>query len=39
MPGAQTGSPMTYMLNGKQYIALGVSGPATPGRMIAYKLP
>jgi len=39
MPGAQTGSPMTYMLNGKQYIALGVSGPATPGQMIAYKLP
>jgi len=30
---------MTYMLNGKQYIALGVSGPATPGQMIAYKLP
>jgi quinoprotein glucose dehydrogenase len=39
MPGAQTGSPMTYMLNGKQYIALAVSGPATPGRMIAYTLP
>jgi quinoprotein glucose dehydrogenase len=39
MPGAQTGSPMTYMLNGKQYIALGVSGPATPGRIVAYKLP
>jgi quinoprotein glucose dehydrogenase len=39
MPGAQTGSPMTYMLNGKQYVALAVSGPATPGRMIAYKLP
>jgi quinoprotein glucose dehydrogenase len=39
MPGAQTGSPMTYMLNGKQYIAVAVSGPATPGRLIAYTLP
>jgi quinoprotein glucose dehydrogenase len=39
MPGAQTGSPMTYMLNGQQYIVLAVSGAVTPGEMIAYKLP
>ncbi len=39
MPGAQTGSPMTYMLNGKQYIALAVSAQVVPGEMIAYKLP
>src|SRR5262249_56907337 len=26
MPAAQTGSPMTYMLNGKQYIIVAVSG-------------
>lgn len=39
MPGAQTGSPMTYMLNGKQYILLAVSGAVTPGELIAYALP
>lgn len=39
MPGAQTGSPMTYMLNGKQYIALAVNAQVVPGEMIAYKLP
>jgi quinoprotein glucose dehydrogenase len=39
MPGAQTGSPMTYMLNGKQYIVLGVSSLTMPGELIAYALP
>jgi quinoprotein glucose dehydrogenase len=39
MPGAQTGSPMTYMLNGKQYIVLGVSSSLMPGELIAYRLP
>lgn len=39
MPGAQTGSPMTYMLNGRQYIVLGVSGAIMPGELIAYALP
>ncbi len=39
MPGAQTGSPMTYMLGGKQYIVVAVSGAVTPGELIAYKLP
>jgi quinoprotein glucose dehydrogenase len=39
MPGAQTGSPMTYMMNGKQYIVLGVSGAVFPGELIAYALP
>jgi quinoprotein glucose dehydrogenase len=39
MPGAQTGSPMTYMLNGRQYIVLGVSGAVMPGELIAYALP
>jgi quinoprotein glucose dehydrogenase len=39
MPGAQTGSPMTYMLNGKQYIVLGVSSSTLPGELIAYTLP
>jgi quinoprotein glucose dehydrogenase len=39
MPGAQTGSPMTYMLGGKQYIALGISAQVVPGEIVAYKLP
>jgi len=39
MPGAQTGSPMTYMYNGKQYIVLGVSGNTLPGELVAYALP
>jgi len=39
MPGAQTGSPMTYMLNGRQFIVVGVSGAITPGELIAYALP
>jgi hypothetical protein len=30
---------MTYMLNGKQYIVLGVSGAVMPGELIAYTLP
>ena len=39
MPGAQTGGPMTYMLGGRQYIVVDVSGPAYPSEMIAYRLP
>ncbi|HTZ58982.1 MAG TPA: PQQ-binding-like beta-propeller repeat protein [Acidobacteriaceae bacterium] len=39
MPAGQTGSPMTYMLNGKQYIVLAVGGPGFPGELLAYTLP
>jgi quinoprotein glucose dehydrogenase len=39
MPSQQTGSPMTYMLNGKQYIVLAIGGGSFPGEYIAYKLP
>jgi quinoprotein glucose dehydrogenase len=38
MPSQQTGSPMTYMLNGKQYIVVAVGGGTFPGEYIAYKL-
>jgi len=38
MPGAQTGSPMTYMLNGAQYIVLGVSGVNMPAELMAFRL-
>jgi quinoprotein glucose dehydrogenase len=39
MPGAQTGSPMTYMLGGRQYIVVAVSGAVFPSELIAYRLP
>jgi quinoprotein glucose dehydrogenase len=39
LPAAQTGSPMTYMLNGKQYIVVAVGGGAYPGEYIAFTLP
>jgi glucose dehydrogenase len=39
MPGAQTGGPMTYMLNGKQYLVVSVSGANVPGGVMAFTLP
>ena len=38
MPAQQSGSPMTYILNGKQYIVLAIGGGTFPGEYIAYKL-
>jgi quinoprotein glucose dehydrogenase len=38
MPAPQTGSPMTYSINGTQYIAVAVSGPGFPGELLVYKL-
>jgi len=39
MPAPQTGSPMTYMHDGKQYIVVAISGPNFPGELIAFRLP
>jgi quinoprotein glucose dehydrogenase len=39
MPAPQTGSPMTYMLNGRQYIVLAISGGAYSGELLAFRLP
>ena len=39
MPAGQSGSPMTYMVNGKQYIVVAVSGGNYSGEYIAYTLP
>jgi quinoprotein glucose dehydrogenase len=39
MPAGQTGSPMTYMLNGKQYIVLAVGAAGYPAEFLAYRLP
>jgi quinoprotein glucose dehydrogenase len=30
MPAPQTRSPMTYMLDGEQYIVVAISGPGFP---------
>ena len=38
MPAKQTGSPMTYVVNGKQYIVLAVSG-NDGAEILAYALP
>jgi quinoprotein glucose dehydrogenase len=38
MPDKQTGSPMTYMINGKQYIVVAVSG-VDGAQLVAYALP
>jgi quinoprotein glucose dehydrogenase len=39
MPAPQSGSPMTYIWNGKQYIVVAISGGAYSGEYRAYRLP
>ena len=39
IPAPQTGSPMTYMLNGRQYLVVAVSGAGYSGELIAFRLP
>jgi quinoprotein glucose dehydrogenase len=39
LPGPQSGSPMTYMVDGKQYIIVAVSGGVYSGEYIAFALP
>jgi quinoprotein glucose dehydrogenase len=39
MPAPQSGSPMTYAVDGKQYIIIAVSGGAYSGEYIAFSLP
>ena len=39
MPAPQTGSPMTYSYDGKQYIMVAVSGGNYSGDYLAYALP
>ena len=39
MPSSQTGSPMTYMLNGKQYIVLAIGGGTYSAELVAFALP
>jgi quinoprotein glucose dehydrogenase len=39
MPAPQTGTPMTYSLDGKQYIVVAIGGAGYPAEFMAYRLP
>ena len=39
MPAPGSGTPMTYMLNGKQYIIVPISGGNYSGEYLAFALP
>jgi glucose dehydrogenase len=39
MPAAQSGSPMTYLADGRQYIVVAVSGGNYSGEYLAFALP
>jgi quinoprotein glucose dehydrogenase len=39
MPAGASAGPMTYMLNGKQYIVLAISGVGFGAELIAFRLP
>src|SRR5687768_7799224 len=38
MPAPQTGSPMTYLLNGRQYLTVSIGGAAYSGELLAFRL-
>jgi quinoprotein glucose dehydrogenase len=38
LPAPQSGSPMTYMFNGRQYIVVAVSGGNYSGELLAFRL-
>jgi quinoprotein glucose dehydrogenase len=39
MPAPQSGSPMSYSVDGRQYIIVAVSGGNYTGEYVAYRLP
>ena len=39
LPARQTGGPMTYMVNGRQYILVAVAAPDHPAEFVALTLP
>ena len=39
MPAPQSGSPMTYSINGRQFIVIAVSGGSYSGEYLAFALP
>jgi quinoprotein glucose dehydrogenase len=38
LPAPQTGSPMTYALDGRQFLVVAVSGGSYSGELIAFSL-
>ena len=39
MPAPQTGSPMTYLLDGKQYLVVAIGGGSYSAELLAFRLP
>ena len=39
LPAPQSGSPMTYSVDGKQYIVVAISGAGYSGELLAFRLP
>ena len=39
LPAPQSGSPMTYLASGRQYLVIAVSANDYPGELVAYALP
>jgi quinoprotein glucose dehydrogenase len=39
MPAPQTGSPMTYMVDGRQYVVVAIGGGAYTSELLAFRLP
>jgi quinoprotein glucose dehydrogenase len=39
MPAPQSGSPMTYSVDGRQYIIVAISGGNYSGEYLAFALP
>ncbi len=39
MPAPQSGTPMTYMVNGKQFLVVAISGGTYTGELVAFALP
>jgi quinoprotein glucose dehydrogenase len=39
MPAPQSGSPMTYLYRGEQYLVIAISGAQYSGELLAFKLP
>jgi len=38
MSAGQTGTPMTYSVNGRQYIVVAIGGQGYPAEYVAYRL-
>jgi glucose dehydrogenase len=39
LPNRQTGVPMTYMHDGRQFVVLSVGGRGAPAELVAFALP